>query len=196
MAKKTGRPGGGAMSAARRRLASNPAGEGRDHVPGAGKVVEHSEALPEGPVLAEVLDALQVMVMAWNDEAAQYGRQSMGLGDDVIFPAMRSPVQSVEAAAAVLHRHRPDIVPAAKGAGEESVELGRVTTGDDVGDVNDMVYRGGGISVEIIAEEGAPELLKMTVRADATSYIWIELTGAGVDKLITELLRLRREIRE
>lgn len=57
---------------------------------------------------AELLDALQVMVMAWETETSRDGRRHIGLGDDCSFPAMRDRINSVSEATALLRRYRPE----------------------------------------------------------------------------------------
>lgn len=60
----------------------------------------------------DLIDSLQVAVMAWDAETTQDGLREIGLGDDITFPLMPRAITSMAHARAVLHKHRPPRVPA------------------------------------------------------------------------------------
>lgn len=66
------------------------------------------EALQFSPKTADIVDALRVMVMAYNSDYQKWLREEAGESGrrdgDVIFPLMQSPIDSVSKAMALLER--------------------------------------------------------------------------------------------
>ena len=50
----------------------------------------------------KLLQALRIMIMAWDDESARDARRYIGVGDDCRFPLVMGPIKSVEDARQVL----------------------------------------------------------------------------------------------
>jgi Arc/MetJ-type ribon-helix-helix transcriptional regulator len=72
------------------------------------RVKAEDEAAVFQPLTSDLIDALSVMVYAWDTQPAIDGRESMGLGRDLVFPAMPGKIKSVEAATQLLRRIKGD----------------------------------------------------------------------------------------